>query len=187
MTQSKFIPALFLTAAIALPAVAASDRVSITPQQVAQAINGTGMNVSADQVVLLTDVLATNRAPGLKVVSMQRWGDRQIKFRLDCVKADECLPFFVAVRWSQAQPMPSVFAGTSSTAMNPAESGSNSFVVHTGSSAVLLLEGDHIHIQLPVVCLENGAIGQTIRVASPDRRQTYRVQVGNDAVLRGKL
>jgi hypothetical protein len=187
MTRSRFIPALILTAAMTLPAGAASRRVSITAEQVAQAINGTGMKVSADQVVLLSDVVATSSAPRLKVESMQRWGDRQMKFRLDCVKAEECLPFFVAVRWSQAQPIPPVFADTSSTAMNPAESGSNSFIVRTGSTAVLLLEGDHIHIQLPVVCLENGAIGQTIRVASPDHRQNYRAEVGHDAVLRGKL
>jgi hypothetical protein len=187
MTRSTFIPVLFLAAAIASPAVAASARVTITPRQVAQAINSTGMNVSVDQVILLSDVVATSSAPKLKVESMQRWGDHQMKFRLDCVKAEECLPFFVAVRWSQTQPLPPIFADTSSTATNPVDPGSTSFILRSGSTAVLLLDGDHIHIQLPVVCLENGAIGQTIRVSSPDHRQTYRALVGNDAILRGKL
>jgi len=187
MTRYSYIPALLLSAAMALPAVAASARNTITAEQVAAAINGAGMKVSADQVVLLADVMATNSAPKLKVESMERWGDHQMKFRLDCVKAGECLPFFVAVRWSQAEPVPSVFADHSSTAISLAKPDSNSFIVRAGSPAVLLLEGDHIHIQLPVVCLQNGAIGQTIRVASPDHRQTYMAAVGEDAVLRGKL
>jgi hypothetical protein len=101
MTKYKFIPALFLTAALTLPALAASGRVSITADQVAAAINGAGMKVSADQVMLLTDVVATNSAPSLKVESMERWGDHQMKFRLDCVKAEECLPFFVAVPYTR--------------------------------------------------------------------------------------
>jgi len=187
MILDRYIPAVFLVAAMALPAVAASGHVSITAEQVAAAINGTGMKVSANQVVLLTDVMATTSAPKLKVESMERWGDQQTKFRLNCVKNEECLPFFVAVRWSQTVPMPPVLADHSSTAISMAKSGSNSFIVRAGSPAVLLLDGDHIHIQLPVVCLENGAIGQTIRVASTDHRQNYTAQVGEGAVLRGKL
>jgi len=187
MTRYPYIPALFLFAAMALPAVAASGSHSITPQQIAAAIGGAGIKVSADQVVLLTDVVATNSAPALKVESMERWGDRRMKFRLDCMKAEECLPFFVAVQWSQAEPVPPAFADPSSAASFRAKPDSNFFVVRAGSPAPLLLEGDHIHIQLSVVCLQNGAAGQTIRVASQDHRQTYTAEVGTDAVLRGKL
>ena len=128
--------------------------------------------------MLLADVVATNSAPKLKVESMERWGDHRMKFRLDCVKSEECLPFFVAVRWSQAEATPPVFADHSSTAISLAKPGSNSFIMRAGSPAILLLDGDHIHIQLPVVCLENGALGQTIRVASPDHRQTYTAAGG---------
>jgi hypothetical protein len=187
MTRVRFIPSAFLFAVMALPAVAASGRVPITAEQVAAAINGAGMKVSANQVVLLADIMATNSAPRLKVESMERWGDHQIKFRLDCVKTEECLPFFVAVRWSQAESVPPVFADHSSTAISLAKPGSNSFIVRSGTPAILLLTGDHIHIQLPVVCLENGVVGQTIRAASPDHRQTYRAEVGEDSVLRGRL
>jgi hypothetical protein len=81
MTRVPYIPALFLSVAMALPAVAASGRNTITAEQVAAAINGAGMKVSADQVVLLADVMATDSAPKLKVESMERWGDRQMKFR----------------------------------------------------------------------------------------------------------
>jgi hypothetical protein len=187
MTGYRFIPALFFSAAMALPAMAASGRVSITAEQVAAAINKAGMNISAGQVVLLTDVVATGSAPQLKVESMEPWGDHRMKFRLNCVKSEECLPFFVAVQWSQEEATPPGFADHSSTAISLAKPGSSSYAVRVGSPAILLIEGDHIHIQLPVVCLQNGAIGQTIRVTSPDHRQTYTAEVGGDAVLRGKL
>jgi len=187
MTRDRFLPVPILFAAMALPAVAASGRVAITTEQVATAINAAGMKVSADQIELLTEVVATNSAPALKVESMERWGDHRMKLRLDCVKAQECLPFFVAVQWSQAKAIPSVSAEHSSSAFFAAKPDSNSFIVRAGSPAVLLLDGDHIHIRLPVVCLENGALGQTIRVASKDHRQTYTAEVGDNAVLRGKL
>jgi len=95
------------------------------------------------------------------------------------------LPFFVAVSWSQAEAAQPALAAFSSSATS--QTGSNSYVVRAGSPAVLLIEGDHIHIQIQVVCLENGAPGQTIRASSKDHRQTYTAKVGEDAVLRGKL
>jgi flagella basal body P-ring formation protein FlgA len=44
-----------------------------------------------------------------------------------------------------------------------------------------------VHIRIAVVCLENGAPGQTIRVSSKDRRQTYTAKVIDEAVLRASL
>ena len=42
-------------------------------------------------------------------------------------------------------------------------------------------------IQLPVICLENGAVGQTILAASLDHKQTYRAEVSDNSVLKGRL
>ena len=51
----------------------------------------------------------------------------------------------------------------------------------------LLLEGNHVHIRLTVICLENGTKGQTIRVASKDRKLTYKAEVIEDSTVRGSL
>ena len=187
MRKRNFIPVLISLVAMALPAAAASERNPITPQQIAAAINGAGLKISADQVVLLSDVVARTSDPALKVESMERWDDRRLRVRLQCAKAEECLPFFVAVSWGQAAAGQPALADLSSTAISQGKTGSNSFVVRAGSPAILLIEGAHIHIQLQVVCLENGVPGQTIRATSQDRRQTYTAKVGEDAVLRGKL
>jgi hypothetical protein len=185
MRSHKFISILILSAAVAWPAVAATGHNAITTQQIAAAINSAGIKVSADQVVLLTDVTATTNDPALKVESMERWGDRRLRVRLNCAKEGECLPFFVAVNWSEAEAGRLAVADLSSSAIS--KTGPNAYVVRAGSPAILLIEGDHIHIQIQVVCLENGAAGQTIRATSKDHRQTYTAKVGEDAVLRGKL
>jgi hypothetical protein len=118
---------------------------------------------------------------------MEQWGDRGMKVRLSCAKPEECLPFFVAIRGSQAQAVPPDVADHSSAAILRVKSDSNSFVMHAGSRETLLLDGDHVHIQLVVVCLENGAVGQNIRVASLDHKQTYTVEVSGNKLLRGRL
>ena len=62
-----------------------------------------------------------------------------------------------------------------------------SVVIRSGSSAILELEGPHIHIRIPVICLQNGAAGQTIRATDKDHRRIYAAQVTDIAILRGRL
>jgi hypothetical protein len=174
---------------MALPAAAAPGHAAITTTQIAQAISGWGMNVSAQQVTLLTDVVATTSAPALKVESMEPWGDNRMKVRMDCATSQQCLPFFVAVncnRQNAAQQSAAGLDRPSAAALQP-EPASKSFVVRNGSLATLLIDGGHVHIRLLVVCLENGATGQTIRAESKDHQQTYTAQVVDKGVLRGTL
>jgi hypothetical protein len=156
----------------------------ITAEQIAETLNAAGMKVSAQQVTLLADVVASTSKPALRVSSMERWGDHRVKVRLDCDSNTECLPFLVAVNWSDKDAMPS---GPTSAAASAAKAGSGGFVVHPGSPATLLLDGDHVHIQLSVTCLENGAPGQTVRVVSKDQRRTFSAQVFSETVLKGRL
>jgi hypothetical protein len=187
MTRHNFISTLILPLALACPVAVMAAQNAITTEQVVAAMSTAGLNTSAKQVVLLTDVVASTNAPTLKVESMEHWGDRGMKVRLSCAKPEECLPFFVAIRGSQAQAVPPDVADHSSAAILRVKSDSNSFVVRAGSRETLLLDGDRVHIQLVVVCLENGAVGQNIRVASLDHKQTYTAEVSGNKVLRGRL
>jgi len=183
MANFKFISIAILSMATTLPVAAATGHDSITKEQVAAAMSGAGMKVSADQVTLLTDVVAATPTPALKVESMERWGTDRMRVRLDCAKREDCLPFYVAVRSMQGvAALPAQAA-----APMPAKVDPNSYVLRAGSSAILMLEGDHVHIRIPVVCLENGTPGQTIRVASKDHRLTYTAQVVDGTVLKGSL
>jgi hypothetical protein len=184
MTNYKFISTIVLFAAMALPAAAATGHDSITKEQVATAMSGAGMRVSADQVTLLTDVVASTSTPALRVESMERWGTDRMRVRLDCAKREDCLPFYVAINWSEG----GVAAlAAPSAALAHAKADTASYVVRAGASVVLMLDGDHVHIRIPVVCLENGAAGQTIRVSSKDHRLTYTAQVVDGNVLKGSL
>lgn len=183
MTRHTFIPVLILSIALAVPAMVRAAQSPITADQVARTLSSVGMSVKQEQVILPTDIVATTNAPTLKVVSTELWGDHQLKIRMSCIKPEECLPFFVTVRESQPQTVPP----STSTAIFRVKSDSNSIVMHIGSRETLLLEGGHVHIQMSVVCLENGAVGQTIRVTSLNHKQTYLAEVSSNHVLRGKL
>lgn len=188
MKRYCLISVLALSAAMAIPAGAAPGRVSVTTEQVAAAISGTGVSVSAEQVTMLTDVATKSDSPALNVQSIEPWGDHRMKVRMECSSRDECLPFYVSIRMNQKN-------GTMAAANLPIQQSANprmsrdpnSFVVRAGSRATLLLDGGHVHIRLSVVCLENGNTGQKIRVETKEPHQTYVAEVIDGGVLRGSL
>ena len=186
MLHRRIAAMVILWFAATLTAASQSNRFSITRDQVANAIDGAGMQVSAGQVTLLSNIVSATGDPALKVESIEKWGDRKIVVRLECTNPGECLPFIVAVPLSGAaqerlalppQLEPVSFSG------KPREPDT----IRAGSTAVLFLEGPHVHIQLSVVCLENGSIGQSIRVATRDRRLTFMAEILTNATLRGQL
>jgi len=187
MKRLASIPVLILAAVSAWPAVAAPRRDAITTTQIAASMTGSGFHTSADQVTLFSDVVATVSNPALKIESMERWNSHQMKVRLACANQEECLPFFVAVYQDAPAQSSSANAVGTKAAFAPPVTGPRVLAVHAGTPAILQLEGDHIHIQLSVICLEDGTIGQTVRLASKDRRQNYAAQVVDTARLKGRL
>ncbi len=183
MTKHRLMSALILSGAMASFAAPVPVRIAIAPAQIAAAISAAGVQISADQVALLSDVVATTASPRLKVESIEPWGDRRMKVRLDCADSEQCLPFYVAVSFNRDGASPLVPA----TEAMRERTDPKSFVVRAGAPAILLLDGVHVHIRVAVVCLENGAPGQTIRVTSKDHRQTYMAKVIGEAVLRASL
>lgn len=185
-TIGKWVTTSILAVAAALPATAASVRTAITASQIAAAINSAGMQISPRQVMLLTDVVAASDAPALKVQSMERWGDHQLRVRLGCSSQAECIPFFVGVRDADLNAKQLASSDSDrSTAREKRDP--KSFVVRSGTPATLLLDGERIHIQLSVICLEGGAPGQTIRVASKDHKQTYTAEIVDGSILKARL
>jgi hypothetical protein len=189
MTMHRFISALLLSTAAVLPAAAASGRDAITTEQIAAAMANAGMQVSPKQVDLLTDVVANTPSPVLKIRSMEPLGDRRMMVRLDCESTDECLPFFVAVRFNQGDDAQAVAAKTvaASSENLHTKSPAATPTLRAGAPATLLLDGGRVHIRLTVVCLENGSIGQIIRVASKDHKEVYTALIVDDAVLKARL
>ena len=46
---------------------------------------------------------------------------------------------------------------------------------------------DRVHIRLSVICLQNGAPGQMIRVTGKDRKLVFTAQVIDGNLLKGRL
>ena len=59
--------------------------------------------------------------------------------------------------------------------------------LRSGSPATLEIEGDRLHIRMDVICLENGVIGDKVRVSSRDHKQVYTAQIITPALLKGTL
>lgn len=187
MKQYRLIARVAVFAAMALPAVAVTAPIAITREQIASAIGAAGMSVSPEQVTLLSDVVATTGTPALKVESVEKWDGQRTRVRLDCAKHADCLPFVVLVSGKGNAAVPPALQRAERPSISGAPATSSSYTVRAGSNAELLLEGNHVHIRLTVVCLENGTKGQTIRVASKDRKLTYKAEVIEDSTVRGSL
>jgi hypothetical protein len=186
MIQRRSILFFALCAAAALPVAAEPGRYAITSSQVAAAVTSDGMPVSPDHVKLPAEIVASVPDPVLKVKSIDISGEGHAQARVECAIPQQCVPFLATLDFDTrltTDPVPQ-----SSHGRFPAQTQQPSpAAVRAGAPATLLLEGAHVHITLPVVCLESGAIGQTIRARSPDHRQVYTVQVVREGVLEGRL
>ncbi|MGC9199482.1 MAG: hypothetical protein ACP5E5_11190 [Acidobacteriaceae bacterium] len=211
--RSRWVWVLVGMAFAALPTCAAPTY-QITAAEVAGVMRAFGISVSNQQVRLLSNVVATTSVPNLQVDSMTPLGSERMMVRLKCTQAAQCLPFNVTVQAGQirvTQPgvqrpgtspssvaQPGAMQSSQRTAPAPAParfsaqrpagnlSGTN-FLVRSGSPAVLLLEGEKVHIRVQVVCLENGVAGQTIRVAGKGNHKIYTAEVESYGVLAGSL
>jgi len=173
-------------AGVALPVTAATPgHYPIGAGNVAATISASGMAVSPEQITFLTEVVATKPVPVLKVRSVEKISSAQLSARMECIQSDECLPFFVAIRTApgseeQTAANNTRFAWTGNAPRAAA-------VVRAGTTVNLLLEGEHVHIRIPVTCLESGTPGQTIRVQDKSHRLVYTAQVVDGSAVRGRL
>lgn len=182
MIRCRPVLIAFVCGAAALSARAGTGPYPITQEQIAAAVTGSGMRVSPDQVSLLADVVSSTARPTLRVQSIQPAGENRVIARMECAQAGQCLPFIVALR-PDTIAIPAAAPDQAPSRQQP----NAPDLVRAGSSALLLLDGDHVHISLSVRCLENGKLGQTIRATSLDRHQFFMAQVVGDRILRGRL
>ncbi|MFP5230529.1 MAG: flagella basal body P-ring formation protein FlgA [Acidobacteriota bacterium] len=187
MTRLKYFLSWFLVGA-ALPAWAASPRYAITPEQIAGAMAAMGMQVSSAQLTMITAPVASVAEPELRVQSMQRWPGDRVVARLDCATREQCLPFFVSIRMGKDAGTQGAMVNTTVSAPQVARATSApAMAVRAGSRATLYMDGDHVHIRVAVVCLQSGAVGQTVRAEGPDHEQSYLAQVVGNGVLKGRF
>ncbi len=189
VTCSALVTLLVFSPGLASRGAALPGSTPITPEQIAAVMHIAGIGVVAGQIALPGKVTASTPNPELKVEAIRRWADGQLRVRIECLNRAECIPFIVDIHASQ----PPSNTTRSSIPAAPLEllphsvSAPSPFLIRLGSSALLLLEGEHIRVQLPVICLENGRAGQTIHVTSKDGRHIYTAKVVSRNELKGWL
>jgi len=57
-------------------------------------------------------------------------------------------------------------------------------VLRSGDPATMVFNNRFLHISMPVICLQSGRQGQTIRVASIDHRRFYKAEIMGPGLLK---
>ena len=186
MMRNKPILWSIVMAGAVMPVMAATPgHYPISTGDVAATISASGVAVTPEQIMFLTEVVATRPAPALKVRSVERIGSERLSARMECIESDQCLPFFVAIQTARTNEpqLAAMSTGNLLTGNAPRPAP----VVRAGATVNLFLDGAHIHIRIPVKCLESGAPGQAIRVEEKSHGLIYTAQVVDGSTVRGRL
>ena len=179
-----------LLAGVGTFAVAPPQSVLLSSQDIAAALSRNDFRVLQDQVELLTSVRSMRAQPLLEVMSVDPWHTGSAKVRLRCTQHEDCLPFYVLVNWPSAvesETAISRWSSSGSHAIARPIPQHGPWLVHNGEPATLVIEREHLRVQLPVVCLENGSAGKTVRARSTDHKRIYVAEVVGEKLLKGQL
>jgi hypothetical protein len=155
----------------------------VSTRQVVDAMAAVGIAVNLNQIDILSGSSGTRENANMRVVSVTTQNVGGLKVKLRCQDNQECLPFYVLVHGLNGANLSSTIAR--STPVTKASSPQN--VIRGGDRATLILESPDSRMSLPVICLQGGVRGQTIRVASPDHRQLFNAEVIAPGILKGSL
>jgi len=145
---------------------------------VTAALAARGLSVAPSQVEFLASVRSIRPNPALEIEHLQAAGQRSLLVRVRCRETAECLPFFVVVHLSDKQELQAMLKQTPATAsLLPAASKPSrpSWMVRQGETAMFVLENKDLRASAPVICLQNGRQGDSIRVSSLDHK---RIMIG---------
>jgi hypothetical protein len=175
-----------------LPAAgqASNARYSISSEQVAEAIVAAGVPVTAAQVRFLSEVSALGQEADVRVMNVAKWLGNRWKVELRCHDHRACLPFYVLVEPGTSAAFDAMSAlARRGTAMSRDVSriSTPQILMRNGDRATLLFEKPTVRITMPVICLQNGNLGQTIRVESTDHKQFFKAEIVESGLLKVSL
>ena len=155
------------------------ERATITRGQIVNALVTNGIHVSEGQVYPLAEITASGPgAPRLEVVSVRPQNGNTANVRLKCANTRLCLPFYVLIHWQDPDQVKDALLSGHLRTLSSAETLSREeMLVKSGRTATLVLERENSRITMPVLCLQSGARGQSVRVRSKDSNKVYLATV----------
>ncbi len=167
----------------------AGARFPISSERVAEAIAAAGVPVRAAQVRFLAQVNALGQDSGLEVINMAKWSGDTWKAELRCSDQRACLPFYVLVQAETAGAFDGLptLQGRPFARRNVPLFPRRQILMRNGDLATLVFENPSIRITMPVICLESGNRGQTIRVESTDHKRFFKGEIVKPGLLKVEL
>ncbi len=178
----------FAILAVISHAHAQTPRFPVTSEQVVAAMRMHAWSIEGVRVALPTAITTAVADPKLSIETASMLTAHQARLRVVCRVPAACLPFFATAVWPD--PTDSVSLPGDPSTENAGRKLSTAPAaprLRPGTFATLLLEGERIHIRLQVVCLQGGAAGETIRVATRDRKQTFVAEIVTPTLLKESL
>ncbi len=160
-----------------------APRTPISRECILRALHSSGVSILPKQMEELSGMTAAEPNPPLKVLSIDMLDADSDRVLLRCEHPNTCLPFYVLVHWGQLAARP---GQTHRKPAQPEQRAAN-LLVRSGRTVVLRLEGEYIHMTLPVLCLQNGGRGQQVRVISKDTKKRYVARVTGPGVVMSVL
>jgi hypothetical protein len=183
MTIAAVVTALVSCGATNLHA--GTSRVPIAADDIVAAVRAKGVPVQPAQISFLAAVTASQTAPRLHITGSRKLGNAETAVRFACDTNTLCLPFFVILSGldDKQEALLSQVAGIKPKSTARTEKP----CMHNGDRASLVIEGRNMRITLPVIALQNGRVGETIRVTDTERKKVYRAEVSGPGLLKSVL
>lgn len=163
-----------------------APRTPISRDCILRALHSSGVSILPEQMEELSGMTAAEPNPPLKVLSVDMLDADSDKVLLRCEHPNTCLPFYVLVNWGRLEDG-SARPGRPDRKPGEPEPQPVNLLVRSGRTVVLMLEGEYIHMTLPVLCLQNGGRGQQVRVISKDTKKRYVARVTGPGVVTSAL
>jgi hypothetical protein len=141
-----------------------------------------------------TQIRTLGRNPAIEVTG-SRWDPRQqsLEFRLRCHARSGCGSFLVKMRMPERPSGAllrrlSSLGAAASSALPPAVAAHvaepQPSLEQAGDAAILVVASGGIRISLPVICLQRGALRETIRVRAANGHRVFHAEIMGSGLLR---
>jgi Chaperone for flagella basal body P-ring formation len=157
-------------------------------QRVKAALEAANVPLQSAQIQLLAVPVLKNPFAALAVAGITRRDAESAVVRIRCRNGGDCLPFYVLLHWQRPMERQAAFdelnspARISMASLIPAKP-----LVRAGQRATMLIQNKEMRLATPIICLQSGGRGQTIRVSSLDHRRVVFAEVVEPGIVKGSL
>ena len=111
-----------------------------------------------------------------------------LQFRVRCVERTVCPSFLVSVRtMPRSHSVPTLASHLLSIAAIAHNTEKSAALVESGQRVMLIFDDPPMRMQLPVTCLQRGALGEQVRAMDPSTHRVFRAQVTGAGSLTAHL